>query len=116
MADNPVDQAQDERGASVPEAPADYDVWIYTDEGRGYLLNYLKDKQTGLDALELLPTRAYNILTFSGNTQLWQIVFLLPGELMQIPRMDAASAADIARYSRQYLRDLREEVMDHLDA
>lgn len=85
------------------ETSKDFDAWINEDAGKEFVLSWLREVK--IDVLELLPARAYNVLAFYGYECMAQIAFLTEEELTQIPHMDAASAGEIVKLCRHYLRD-----------
>ena len=75
------------------------------EENRAEVTAYLKREEVGIDALDILPARAFNLLYLAGITQLHQLVFMTREELEQLPHMTAALATEIQRHCRSYLRD-----------
>lgn len=65
---------------------------------------FLAANRVSIDALELLPARAYNHLLLNGYDLLEKVIFLSKDELMQIRGMDGESAENIAKSCRRYLR------------
>ena len=61
----------------------------------------------GLDALDLLSPRAYNLLVLNGCTQLSQVVAMSREELAKLPRLDAELAGEIAQQCRRYCREMQ---------
>ena len=107
------DSGNPEDGA-VPEMPDDFNAWIGTEEGRAFILSWLAEKNVGISALELLSAKAYNHLLLNKLTELSQVTFLSQEELMEIPRMDSASAEEISRMCRHYLKNHEEEILEDL--
>lgn len=64
----------------------------------------LAANRISIDALELLPARAYNHLLLNGYDLLEKVIFLSKDELMQIHGMDEDSADNIIRSCKRYLR------------
>lgn len=85
------------------EVPEDFSAWIKKDDGKEYVLSWLREVK--IDALDLLSPRAYNLLMLNGYDNLGQIAFLTETDLMEIPRMEAASAGEIVRLCGHYLRN-----------
>lgn len=65
---------------------------------------FLAANRVSIDALELLPARAYNHLLLNGYDLLEKVVFLSKDELMQIHGMDEESAENIMKSCKRYLR------------
>ena len=103
-----IDEAggiQSEESATAAQRPCNFDEWIKESDGREYVLLWLQKKECRIDSMELLSVRSYNLLMFNGYTFMSQIAFLGEQELMQIPRMDAASAGEIIRLCRHFMQD-----------
>lgn len=96
---------QAEESANTVQIPHNFDEWITESAGREYVLLWLQKKKCRIDSMELLSVRAYNLLLFNGYEFMSQIVFLEERELMQIPRMDTASAGEIIRLCHHFMRD-----------
>lgn len=86
------------------DPPKDFDEWIKEDDGKEFVLSWLQ--KVKIDALELLPARAYNLLVFNGYDNMAQVTFLTEEDLMRIPHMDTASAREILRLCSRYLQDM----------
>ena len=99
--------------ADFPE-PEDFDAWLMEDENRQLAIDWLEEEKTGIEALELLSTRAYNLLAFSDYESLSQIAFLSESALMEIPRMDVKSAKEIVGLARRYIREKKGELFAFL--
>ena len=87
-----------------PELPETPDALFALPDGRAFTEAHLREKQLGIDALALLPARAFNLLSFHGYTMLHQILFMDEAGLLEIPRMDPASASEIRLLCEEYLR------------
>ena len=93
--------------ANAPEAPVspeDFSAWLEEGDHSQLVTAYLQEKEIPLEALELLSPRAFNLLMLQGYEKLWEIAFLTEEQLLQIPRMDAASAGEIRKLTQHYLR------------
>lgn len=94
-----------EESAITGQIPQNFDKWITESAGKEYVLLWLQKKNCRIDSMELLSARAYNLLMLNGYEFISQIAFLNEQELMQIPRMDAASAGEIIRLCRHFIRN-----------
>lgn len=65
---------------------------------------FLAANRVSIDALELLPARAYNHLLLNGYDLLEKVIFLSKDELLQIHGMDEESAENIMKSCKRYLR------------
>lgn len=86
----------------------DYDVWSKSEVGRAFVVSYLKKQEIKVDALQLLSTRAYNLLLLGGYTYLHEVIFLKEDTLLQIPRMDGHLCEEIMKLCRYYLYENKE--------
>lgn len=91
--------------------PEDFDAWLQTEENRQMVVEVLKEKNIKLDVLELLPSRAYNLLLFSGYEYLYQVAFFSKEKLMEIPGMDEASAAQTFRMVRMFIKENKDDII-----
>lgn len=98
----------------VPDVPEDFTAWSESDDGREFILSWLQEQGAGITALELLSTKAYNLLLLNDYRQLDKVIFLTEDELMTIPRMDLSSAGEIIRMCRLYLKDHEQEILESL--
>lgn len=103
------------RTADFPE-PEDFGAWLMEEDNRQLFLNWLKDKKSGIEELELLSTKAYNLLAFSEYEFIYQIAFLSETALMEIPRMDEKSAREIAGLIRRYILEKKGDFFASLAA
>ncbi len=88
-----------------------FDEWIKDETNQRRVIEYLMDAGIGIDSLELLSVKAYNLLLFAGYSFLHQIIFLDSEDLGRIPRMDGSSAAEIYKNCRYYIRHHMEEIL-----
>lgn len=95
----------DDEPMTASQVPENFDDWIKEAVGKEYVLSWLQKKECRIDSLELLSVRAYNLLLFNGYDFISQIAFIDEQELLQLPRMDAASAGEIIRLCRHFLQD-----------
>ena len=96
------------------ETQIDFITWCGTEEGRDFIVSRLMEKEIGISVLELLSPKTYNLLLLNNTRQLSQIIFRSESELMEIPKMDFASASEITRICRIYLKDHEEEFLEDL--
>ncbi len=99
---------------AISAMPEDFGTWCASEEGRSFVLNWIREKQVKAGALELLSARAYNHLLLNRLENLDQIVLLTADELMEIPRMDLPSAEEIAKMCRIWLKEHESEILDSL--
>lgn len=74
-------------------------------EGRAFIEAHLQEKKVGIEVLDILPARAYNLLTLRGYTMLHQILFMDEKALLMIPWMDPVSASEIRLLCDTYLQE-----------
>lgn len=107
-----IDQAgspaidQEQLDAQMPE---NYEQWLTEETGKTFLSKYLEN--TGIEALELLSAKAFNLLSMNGYEKMSQVVFLTVEDLMQIRRMDQKTAEEIIRNCRYYLNDNKTDIL-----
>lgn len=97
-----------EESGWVPEeerelSDVDVQAWMASETGKKQIQQWLQDAQIRVDVLELLSAKAYNLLILNECEYLWQLAFRTKEDLQTIPRMDIASAAEIARWTDAYL-------------
>lgn len=107
------DQESENGEFSVPE---DFDAWISEDVNKQIFVDWLKEKEIRIESLELLSARAFNLLMFAGYDYMHQIAFVSQEELMEISRMDSASAAEIEKLSMRYIREIKDRVFEDVVA
>lgn len=88
----------------------EFDAWLEKDANKEFVINWLKSEGIRIEAIELLSPRAFNLLMFAEFDYVYQIAFLSDNALMEIPRMDAATAAEIKRQTAWYLCEKREDI------
>ena len=98
----------------LPGMPEDYSAWMQTDEGKDFILSWLKEKDVKISSLELLSTRAYNCLLINGYTQMHKIAFLTSEDLMKIPRMNSRCSEEIVRRCQHYLEEEKNDILASL--
>ena len=100
---------------AIPTLPESFSEFVNSDEGKEYIRTWLKETGAKTGDLDLLSARAYNYLLLNGYTELDQIIFMSSEELMQIPRIDAASVNDIKKRCLQYLEGRQEEILTSIE-
>ena len=75
-------------------------------KNREIISEYLSISGVSIDALELLPARAYNYLLLNGYNKLEDVIFLTEDELMLIRVMDDVSAGEIVKACKRYVRTM----------
>lgn len=75
-------------------------------ENREIIVEYLSCNSVSIDALELLPAKAYNHLLMNGYYKLEDIIFLTANELMLIRGMDVASVDEIYKACKRFVRTM----------
>ena len=100
--------------APLPEMPEDFTAWSVSDEGREFILSWLREQDAGITELELLSAKAYNRLLLHQYLKLDQIIFLSAEDLMNIPWMDLTSAEEIVRMCWLYLKDHEADILECL--
>ena len=100
-------RSTEEENVSAPvfAPPEDFTAWLCTDEGRDAACAFLKETRRTILDLDLLSTRAYNLLSFGGIDGLEKVAFLNMEDLMEIPGMDRVSANEILSVCQRYLED-----------
>jgi len=99
---------------AISAMPEDFGTWCASEEGRSFVLNWIREKQVKAGALELLSARAYNHLLLNRLENLDQIIFLTADELLEIPRMDLPSAEEIVKMCRVWLKEHETEILNSL--
>lgn len=94
--------------------PEDFVSWCSSEEGRAFILGWIREKRVKTGALELLSARAYNHLLLNKLEGLDQIIFLTADELMEIPRMDIPSSEEIVKMCHVWLKEHEAEILDSL--
>ena len=102
-----IKENNDETKVVIPE---NFDEWITVEDNRNIVVEWLTEKQIRIEKLDLLSTRAYNILMFAGFDYLYQIAFLSIDELMNIQLMDEISAHDIEKLTLRFIRESLKEI------
>ena len=91
------DQGETCEEMSGSPQPEDYDEWIATVNGREFICTWMEGKDEGIEVLETLPARAYNLLRLNGYRKLHQIIFMGKADLLRLPHMSVRSADDIEK-------------------
>lgn len=90
----------------------DFDTWINSSAGSEYVRSWLEKDGKGIEVLDSLSTRAYNLLRLSGYIKLHQIVFLNKTDLMLLPHMTPQRADEIEQACRHYLKEVRNIIQE----
>lgn len=88
-----------------------FDEWLEDEKNQQRVIQYLQVSDIDIDVLDMLSAKAYNLLRFAGYTRVCQIAFLDDEGFLTIPRMDEASAAEIRKSVRYYLRKNKDEIL-----
>jgi len=72
-------------------------------------IKILETQEQTIDDLELLSTRAYNILKLNGLTKLYRLASMSWDDLMGITRMDSGLADEIVMQCRRFCQSLEAE-------
>lgn len=75
-------------------------------DNREMIAEYLSGNGVSIDALELLPAKAYNHLLMNGYDKLEDVIFLTANELMLIRGMDVISADEIYKACERFIRTM----------
>ena len=94
--------------------PENYDDWIKDEKNKQYVNDWLKEKEVRIESIELLPTRAFNLLMFDGYEYVSQIAFITADELMKVHRMDEFSAHEIEKLTARFLKDSKDEIFNYI--
>lgn len=81
-------------------------------KNREIISEYLSISGVSIDALELLPARAYNYLLLNGYNKLEDVIFLTEDELMLIRGMDDVSAGEIVKACKRYVRTMWDSICE----
>ena len=84
--------------------------WVLADENREEVLAYIREKSLGIEELELLSVKAYNLLQINDFEQMHQILFLAKETLLEIPRVDVQTAEEIVKLCSHFLKERAEEI------
>ena len=85
------------------DIPYKIDEIISGTEGREFVLSWLEINKIKISKLDLLSTKAFNLLMINGYDYLYKIVFLKQEDFLSIPRMDTVSADEIVKNVQYYL-------------
>jgi len=93
-------------GASITD-PEGFDEWLLAEDNQKVFLDYLYKQNYKTDSLEMLSTKAYNLLLFSGYESLHQFVLLSVDQLMRIHRMEYALAEEIHKHCLRFVTEIK---------
>ncbi len=65
----------------------DFDAWINSSSGREYVHTWLERNDEGIEVLDALSSRSYNLLRLSGFRKLHQVFGLEEADMMKLPHM-----------------------------
>lgn len=105
-------ETPDSDAAETIDPAEHYDAWLEEPVNRTRIVVYLKETNVGIDSLEFLSAKAYNLLRLGGYSGLHQILFMDMDALMRIPRMDGLSAAEIRKSCRYYLHQNKDALLE----
>ncbi len=94
---------------SENEEPENFEIWLEDEDHRQMVKDWLKEQNSGIEELELLSVKAYNLLDFSGYEYLYQLAFVPAEELLKIPRMEVSLACEIERLTWHFIREKKED-------
>ena len=97
------------------EIPEDFEKWLKDPVNQSTVIDWLKEKDIKIESVELLSTRAFNLLMFARYDYIHQITFLTQNQLLDIPRMDGISASEIEKLVYRYIVESKEEIFDYLN-
>ena len=100
----PSDIEEPQSGTIIPEE------WVLAEENRDRVLAYFQEKDFGIEELELLGVKAYNLLQINDFEKIHQILFLTKEHLMEIPRMEDPAAEEIVRLCCHFLKEKAVEI------
>lgn len=83
----------------------DMQTWQTSETGKAQILQWLREKQIRIDALELLSAKAYNLLVLNDMVFLYQLAFQTQERIKRIPRMDDLCAAEIIQQTEIYIQE-----------
>lgn len=90
---------------SAGSAALDLDEWMASKDGKQVIKTFLREKKVRIDALELLPTRAYSLLLHNDVEYLDQIIDCTVDDLLDMPWMKADCAVEIQKAVSYFLRE-----------
>lgn len=106
------DTCETDGQTSCPETGAvDFEEWLLTEEGKDFACAFFRENTIGVDALEQLSVKAYNLLAINEYVSFDQIAFCPEEELLHIPRMEPETAGEIRRVSKDYLQAQKSALM-----
>lgn len=91
-----------------------FSAWLDSKEGIEQLISFYKQKNTSIDVLEQLSSRAYNLLTLNDATSIYMLIGKNASEFVRKYRMDNMTASEVVSIVKQYLSDHRSEIEKNL--
>ena len=108
-----VQSPEEKRRLSVPVI-SDIDglrTWLKTDEGRHFFKEFLIANDITIDALEILPAKAYNLLRINKMSKLSELLFSTDETLSGLTLMDSSTLHEIHIASDQYVEELLPQLL-----
>lgn len=102
---------QEEASRVAAAAPIDFEAWLSEKENQAYVSAWLQERNAKIEELELLSTRAFNLLLFNGYDHVHQIAFVPVEKLLEIPRMDVQTAEEIVRMCMRCIREQKDAIL-----
>ena len=93
------------------EASEDLGRWLKEADGMAYVRQWMDKNAITIKALDVLSPKAYNLLMLNGYSLLSQVIYMSSEELLVISRMDEATADEITKSCRLFLREDEEEIL-----
>ena len=90
--------------------------WVKEEDNEIIVVEYLKEKKTRIDVLELLPLKAYNALLFADVEYLYEIISASENDLMALPNMNRTVAREIKLCASMYLDDIKEDIVAYVNS
>ena len=106
-------EPEEKRRLSVPVI-SDIDglrTWLKTDEGRHFFKEFLIANDITIDALEILPAKAYNLLRINKMSKLSELLFSTDETLSGLTLMDSSTLHEIHIASDQYVEELLPQLL-----
>ena len=84
-----------------------FNEWLLAEDNQKLFLDFLYKQNYKTDSLELLSTKAYNLLLFSGYESLHQFVLFSVDQLMEIHRMESVLAEEIHKHCLRFVTEIK---------
>lgn len=112
---NPVDDL-DIIAENANISTGNFSDWVKEEDNEIIVVEYLKEKKTRIDVLELLPLKAYNALLFADVEYLYEIISASENDLMALPNMNRTVAREIKLCASMYLDDIKEDIVAYVNS